>query len=378
MVEARIRKIKEGVRSIVSGLPFKILKVILIWVVVYVVYVTNPMPKSSGSKGSEASSRQDLTGIRPSFNRDLQFAFGQFVQAPQGVMDTSMRARTFSLVTLLSTGNPNRSIKIMNLSTGRVCVRSKRHLTPLPMPTEGISMLSTWAHATNNSTSSDHWEYKGYYLGKEGDTNCDEASMKVITSYLSPTRIAALMQPVPELAVPTTFASILDGLEMVNPVEAGVDLADLAYTVPEYASEPEPPLQPPPYPPRFRSRPDYYQVKLAMNPTIKIYSLSLEAINTRGADVAKNAALNELNQLIEKGCVMPVDRLTVKKLKAEKQLIFPLKLFLKDKYPIEHSARLSIKFVLENLLLKMNSIFISVYQTNRRYSTKKTKAQSDY
>jgi hypothetical protein len=45
-----------------------------------------------------------------------------------------------------------------------------------------------------------------------------------------------------------------------------------------------------------------------------------------------DAALKELNQLIEKGCLMPVDRLTVKKLKTEKQLILPSKLFLKDKY----------------------------------------------
>ncbi len=52
VVEARIRRIKEGVRSILSGLPFKVSKVILVWAVLYVTYVTNLMPKSSGSKGS--------------------------------------------------------------------------------------------------------------------------------------------------------------------------------------------------------------------------------------------------------------------------------------------------------------------------------------
>ncbi len=66
---------------------------------------------------------------------------------------------------------------------------------------------------------------------------------------------------------------------------------------------------------------------------IKVYNLSLtEAINTRGADAAKDAALKELNQLIEKGCLMPVDKLTVQKLKMDKRLILPSKLFLKDKY----------------------------------------------
>jgi hypothetical protein len=49
------------------------------------------------------------------------------------------------------------------------------------------------------------------------------------------------------------------------------------------------------------------------------------------ADVAKDPALTEF---IEKGCLMPMDRLTVKKLRVDKQLILPSKLFLKVKYPL--------------------------------------------
>ena len=72
-----------------------------------------------------------------------------------------------------------------------------------------------------------------------------------------------------------------------------------------------------------------------MNSIIKVYSLSLgDTINTRGADVAKDAALTELSPIIEKGCLMPMDRLKVKKLKANKKRIFPSKLFLKVKYPL--------------------------------------------
>ncbi len=72
-----------------------------------------------------------------------------------------------------------------------------------------------------------------------------------------------------------------------------------------------------------------------MNSIIKVYNLSLkEAINTRGADVAKDAALTELSQIIEKGCLMPMDRLIIKKLRADKQLILPSKLLLKFKYPL--------------------------------------------
>ncbi len=70
-----------------------------------------------------------------------------------------------------------------------------------------------------------------------------------------------------------------------------------------------------------------------MNSIIKVYNLSLEdATNTRSAGVAKDAALTELNQIIEKGCLMLVDPLTENKLKSDRQLILPLKLFLKVKY----------------------------------------------
>jgi hypothetical protein len=84
---------------------------------------------------------------------------------------------------------------------------------------------------------------------------------------------------------------------------------------------------------RVRCQPDFLKVQLAKNQIFKVYNLSLaEAINTRGAEVAKDAALKELNQLIDKKCLMPVDRVTVKRLKEGKQLILPSKLFLKDKY----------------------------------------------
>ena len=49
-----------------------------------------------------------------------------------------------------------------------------------------------------------------------------------------------------------------------------------------------------------------------MNSIIKVYSLSLEeAINTRDADGAKDAALTELSQIMENGRLMPMDRPTI-------------------------------------------------------------------
>ena len=47
---------------------------------------------------------------------------------------------------------------------------------------------------------------------------------------------------------------ILDRAEMADSVQAGVESADLAYTVPEFAPEPEPPS----YPQRTPSLTDLY------------------------------------------------------------------------------------------------------------------------
>ncbi len=48
--------------------------------------------------------------------------------------------------------------------------------------------------------------------------------------------------------------AIFDRAEMAVSLQGGVESADLAYIVPEYAPEPEPPYEPPSYPQRTRSR----------------------------------------------------------------------------------------------------------------------------
>ncbi len=107
----------------------------------YVVYITNLMPKRHGFRGGAVCARQDFTGIRPDIRRDLPYAFGQYVQATSGTMDNSMKPRTFSAITLMPTSSGNGSVKIMNLNTGKVCTRTPSQLTQLPMPQEWIEIL---------------------------------------------------------------------------------------------------------------------------------------------------------------------------------------------------------------------------------------------
>ena len=141
IVESLILRLKEGVRSIIQGLPFPTSRPLLAWIVMYVVYITNLMPKRHGFGGGAVCARQDFTGIRPDIRRDLPYAFGQYLQATSGIMDNSMKPRTFSAITLMPTGSGNGSVRIMNLNTGIVCTRTPSQLTQLPMPQEWIEIL---------------------------------------------------------------------------------------------------------------------------------------------------------------------------------------------------------------------------------------------
>jgi hypothetical protein len=120
-------------------------KSLLTWLIWYVAYVTNLMPKKAGYMGGAASPRQDFIGIRPDYKRDLPFAFGQYVQASTSNPDNSMKARTFSAVTLMPTGSGNGSVKVMNLNTGKVCSRMRSQITEVPIPLEWIEILNIWA-----------------------------------------------------------------------------------------------------------------------------------------------------------------------------------------------------------------------------------------
>jgi hypothetical protein len=51
IVESRIRRLKEWVRSIIQGLPFPTSRPLLAWIVMYVVYITNLLPKRHGFRG---------------------------------------------------------------------------------------------------------------------------------------------------------------------------------------------------------------------------------------------------------------------------------------------------------------------------------------
>ena len=117
-VEERFRRIKENVRAIQAGLPFKLGPQLLTWATYYATYVSNLMPKRLGDG---VSPRGLLTGLKPNFKKWLPLAFGDFCQVLERDPNNTLKPRTVTAIALLPTGNG--PVKFASLSTGKTITR---------------------------------------------------------------------------------------------------------------------------------------------------------------------------------------------------------------------------------------------------------------
>ena len=119
-IEERIRRIKDNVRAIQAGLPFKLGDALTVWASYYSTYVLNLMPTRAGNG---ISPREILTGVRPEFKKCLPIAFGDFCQVLERNPDNSLKARTVTALALLPTGKG--PIKFASLTTGKIITREQ-------------------------------------------------------------------------------------------------------------------------------------------------------------------------------------------------------------------------------------------------------------
>ena len=131
-VERKIRVIKERCRGILNTLGFRLNKNILKWLVYYAVSRINLLPTSTSM--SRISPREQFTGRKADYNRDVRVSFGQYCQVnvPDSVDKNNLKSRTDGAIALLPTGNLQGSVKFLSLATGKVITRD--HWTALPMP----------------------------------------------------------------------------------------------------------------------------------------------------------------------------------------------------------------------------------------------------
>jgi len=132
-VETKIRRIKELMRSVIAGLPYKLPKKRLKDLVTYAVCRTNI--KSTASLNNNVSRRVRFTGYRPDYKHEFGLAFGDYVEAynPRSAERSNdvTVARTEPCIALYLAANRNGSWVMYNLHMNTYVRRS--HWTKVPI-----------------------------------------------------------------------------------------------------------------------------------------------------------------------------------------------------------------------------------------------------
>ena len=146
IVESKVRRIKEKVRSILHSLPFNWPKRWLHWVIYFAVRSRNRIPVRGS--GTILSPVELLTGIKSDARKDLRIAFGDYVQTREMETSNSMKERAEGCLALLPVGNLEGSVKFLDLTTLETINRSA--WTPLPITQETIEYVNSLCEREND------------------------------------------------------------------------------------------------------------------------------------------------------------------------------------------------------------------------------------
>ena len=131
--------------------------VLMTWLIYFVVSRINLTPSTVGN--NFISPREQLTGVRPDFNRDLRVSFGEYVEThepdPQPILlkNNAHTDWTEAAIALLPLGNLDGSVMFFCLSTNSFIKRDR--WTPLPMNNNCIQHLNRLAAADTVKVSDD-------------------------------------------------------------------------------------------------------------------------------------------------------------------------------------------------------------------------------
>jgi hypothetical protein len=121
IIDRKIRFIKERARSVISSLSFNLPKILLKWLVYYVVSRINLTPHGD----SAISPRELFIGRRTEYNLDLRIAFGAYAQVLTSTTDNTMKERTTDCIAMYPTGNKNGSVVFFSINTGKFITRDQ-------------------------------------------------------------------------------------------------------------------------------------------------------------------------------------------------------------------------------------------------------------
>jgi hypothetical protein len=149
-IERAIRLIKERVRIIWNGLPYKLCNVLVVHLVRYCVAMINLCPKSN-STSTVMSPKEIFTGRKVDVKRECRLAFGFYAQVHEDNMITNtMAPRSVGAIEVGSSDTIQGSYLFINLNTWKLLQR--RSWTILPMPSDVVSALNVNANRDRSIT----------------------------------------------------------------------------------------------------------------------------------------------------------------------------------------------------------------------------------
>jgi hypothetical protein len=136
IIERNVRFIKERIRTILSGLPYRLPNKFMPYLADHAVMMINSFPRPSSHDPIS-----HFTGRKLNYKRDFRVSFGEYAQIiiPNATLNDVRQPRTEGAIALLNTGNANSSVYFYVLRSGQVVARDR--FTVLPMTLDVITRL---------------------------------------------------------------------------------------------------------------------------------------------------------------------------------------------------------------------------------------------
>jgi len=365
VVERKIQQVKERVRAHLSTMPYLMNTVLLKWLVYYCISRINCIPSSTNQ--ARISPRELFYGRKLDAKRDVRIGFGEYVQCvTPNLIKNSMSPRTEGAISLLPVGNLQGSVKFFSLATGKIIVRDK--WTVLPMPQSVIEHLNLMCGNQKQKVRSDptfSMSHPGGVIRELQMVQLDDEfyrlePMRTVTNEQVQARDQrtseadqddieeVIIQDADEAASPSQPA--MEKHEQVEVIKEPNHIAQQQDTADPQTPEPEPTVateepeaipdkpqdvqsqQQPTYPCRYNLRERRAQPgRWSQKPPKTEYGLHVtatKAIRSYGKEAIK-AMLLELEQMLQKEVWKPIDVSTLSP--AERKSVIITSMFLKEK-----------------------------------------------
>jgi len=187
VVERKIQQVKERVRAHLSAMPYLMNSVLLKWLVYYRISRINCIPSSTNLV--RVSPRELFYGRKLVAMRDIRLGFGEYVQCTTpNLIKNSMSPRTEGAISPLPVGNLQGSVKFFSLATGKVIVRDKWTVLPMPQSVmEHVNQMSGNQKLKvkpdpNFSMSHPGGAIREYPVGQDEDQIHHEEPLRTVTN----------------------------------------------------------------------------------------------------------------------------------------------------------------------------------------------------